>query len=179
MLSDPLPNALDVRKAAARGVSTSGTLQPGDLPQFRSLLTSDAGEIVASLAFARDEENRPVVALSVTAGVSVTCQRCLKPMPLTVSGGTTLGIVWSDEQARHLPKHLDPIVVPEEGGSLWDMVEEELILLMPPYSYHETEDCKQILSGYSGQAPEEEQAPERPNPFDVLARLKPDKETRS
>ncbi len=179
MLSDPLPNALDVRKAASRGVSVSGALQPADLPQFRAQLASDEGQIEAKLDFARDEENRPVVALSIKASVSVTCQRCLSPMPLTVSGESALGIVWSDDQAKHLPKYLDPIVVPEEGGNCWDMVEEELILLLPAFSYHETQDCKQILSGYSGEIQETEAAPERANPFDVLARLKPDKEPRS
>ncbi|MFV8817314.1 YceD family protein [Haliea sp. E17] len=149
------------------------------MPQLRSLLASDEGQVEVQLDFSRDEENRPVVALAATAQVSVACQRCLGPMPLTVSGDTTLGIVWTDEQAKHLPKHLDPIVVPEEGGKLWDMVEEELILMLPAFSYHDTQDCKQILSGYSGQEPEEEAAPERPNPFEVLARLKPDKEPRS
>ncbi len=174
MLSDPLPNALDVRKAAARGVSISGSLQARNLPRFQALLADEAGEVEAEFVFRRDEENRPVVDMSIRADVHVTCQRCLAPMPLTVSGETALGIVWTDEQARHLPRHLDPVIVPEDGGKLWEMVEDELILLVPPYSYHDTQDCKQILSGYSGEVPEEEQAPERPNPFDVLARLKPD-----
>jgi len=174
MLSDPLPNALDVRKAAARGVTVGGSVEPVNLPRFRSLLASDNGSIQAQLEFARDEENRPVVGLRVTAQVSVTCQRCLQPMPLELAGATTLGIVWSDDQARHLPRDLDPLVVPEEGCNLWDLVEEELILLLPPYSYHETENCKQILSGYTGTVAEEDTGASKPSPFDVLARLKSD-----
>jgi len=178
MLSDPLPNALDARKAAARGVTVSGSLQPRDLPQFKALLASDEGEIQAEVDFRRDEENRPVVRLEVSAQVDVTCQRCLRPMSLALAGETTLGIVWNDEQARHLPRDLDPLIVPEEGCNLWGMVEEELILLMPPFSYHETENCKQILSEYRAD-PEADAAEEKPNPFAVLAQLKSDQEPRS
>ncbi len=178
MLSDPLPNALDARKAASRGVTVSGSLQPRDLPRFQALLASDEGVIQAEMDFSRDEEHRPVARLEVSAQVSVTCQRCLQPMPLALAGDTTLGIVWNDEQARHLPRDLDPLIVPEEGCNLWAVVEEELILLMPPYSYHETENCKQILSEYVTE-PEAAAAEEKPNPFAVLARLKTDDEPRS
>ncbi|AQA19024.1 hypothetical protein BST95_13010 [Halioglobus japonicus] len=175
MLTEPLPNALDVRKASARGVSISGTLKPLNLPRFKALLADESGEIRADLAFSRDEENRPVVQVKIAAEVSVICQRCLSPMQTGVEGENQLGIVWTDEQAKHLPRHLDPLIVPEdEGCNLWELVEDELMLALPPYSYHDTEDCKEILSEYTGQGDEEEQAPARPNPFDVLAQLKSD-----
>lgn len=179
MLSDPLPNTLDVRRATARGVTVSGSLNLPELPRFQALLAGDGGTAWAQLEFARDEESRPVIALKVSAQVSVTCQRCLQPMPLELSGETRLGIVWSDDQARHLPRHLDPLIVPEEGCNLWEIVEEELILLLPAYSYHETEDCKQILSGYSEPAPVPGEGARKPNPFEVLAQLKADEKPRS
>ncbi len=175
MLTEPLPSTLDVRKAAARGVSVSGALKPADIPRFQALLASEEGEITADLAFSRDEEKQAVVALNYRAKVSVICQRCLQPMPLELSGESSLGIVWTDEQARHLPRHLDPLIAPEEGCNLWELVEDELILALPPFSYHDTENCKQILSDYSGPAPDEEEGEQKPNPFDVLAQLKTDK----
>lgn len=175
MLTEPLPSTLDARKAAARGVSVSGTLKPLDLPRFAALLADESGEIRAELAFSRDEENRSVVQVAVEAQVSVTCQRCLGPMALSLGSENTLAIVWNDDQARHLPRHLDPLVLPEEGCKLWELVEEELILALPPFSYHDTENCKEILSGYStGPDIEEEAGATRPNPFDVLATLRPD-----
>lgn len=175
MLTEPLPNALDVRKASARGVSISGTLKPLDLPRFKALLADETGEIRAVLAFSRDEENRPVVQVEISAEVAVICQRCLKSMALGLEAENTLGIVWNDDQAKHLPRHLDPLIVPEdEGCNLWELVEVELMLALPSFSYHDTQDCKEILSGYSGQGEEEEAGAERPNPFDVLAQLKSD-----
>ena len=175
MLTEPLPNTLDVRKAAARGVSISGALKPVDLPRFKSLLADETGEILAQLTFSRDEENRPIIGLEFEAKVSVVCQRCLQAMPQGLVGDNTLGIVWTDEQAKHLPRHLDALIASEEGSNLWELVEDELILALPSFSYHDTEDCKQILSEYTGPGPEEGEGEQKPNPFDVLAQLKADK----
>lgn len=173
MLTEPLPSTLDVRKAAVRGVSVSGTLSPLDLQRFRPLLAADEGTIGAELSFSRDEENRYVIHVAVAADVSVTCQRCLEPMPAHLTSENTLAVVWTDEQAAHLPRHLDPLIAAQEACSLWELVEEELILAMPPFSYHDTEDCKERIAGYSDPAPEEVAAEDKPNPFNVLAQLKP------
>lgn len=174
MSTEPLPSALDVRKAAARGVSISGTLKPADLPRFRALLADEAGSIRAILAFSGDEENRSLTHVHVEAEVVVTCQRCLGAMPLHVEGENTLAAVWNDDQARHLPRHLDPLILSEEACNLWELVEDELILALPSFSYHEAEQCKMSLSGYAGPAIEAEQRDKRPTPFDVLAQLKTD-----
>jgi uncharacterized protein len=174
MLTEPLPITLDVRKAAARGVSVSGTLKPSNLPRFHALLAAEDGAIRAILSFSRDEERRHVIQVEFEATVSVTCQRCLQPMPLDMDGENTLAIIWNDDQAKHLPRHLDPLIVTEEGCNLWELVEDELILALPAFSYHDTENCKEILSGFNRPATEEETGAAKPNPFDVLAQLKSD-----
>ena len=175
MLSEPLPSTLDVRKAAGRGVSVRGALKPLDLPRFRSLLAADDGTIEAELAFTKDEENRHLIHLAITAEMVVTCQRCLEALPRSLASENTLAVVWTDEQAAHLPRHLEPLVLEEELCSLWDVVEDELILALPPFSYHDTEHCRQILADYSVDETPEEQAAagDKPNPFNVLAQLKP------
>lgn len=174
MSTEPLPSTLDVRKAAARGVSISGALKPRDLPRFKPLLASESGTIRAVLSFSRDEENRFLVEVGFEAEVSVTCQRCLQPMDLNLAGNNTLAIVWTDDQAQHLPKHLDPLVVPEERCNLWELVEDELILALSPFNYHAAKDCNEILSGFTEPAVEVDEGARRPNPFDVLAQLKTD-----
>ena len=175
MLTEPLPKTLDVRKAATRGVTVSGTVKPADLERFRSILADDAGTIGAEFTFSRDEENRYLIHVLVTAQVMVTCQRCLDDMPTSVSSENTLAAVWTDEQAEHLPRYLDALIVADEPSSLWELVEDELILAMPAFSYHEAEDCNEILAGYTGPAPDEVTEEGKPNPFDVLAQLKPGK----
>jgi uncharacterized protein len=166
---------LDVRKAAGRGVSIRGALKPLDLQRFRSLLADDSGSIQAEFTFSRDEENRYLIQLALAAEVVVTCQRCLEPLSIALACDTTLAVVWTDEQAGHLPRHLEPLVVAGEGCKLWDVVEDELILVLPPFSYHETQECRQKLAQFNaGQSSAEGASPaEKPNPFNVLAQFKP------
>lgn len=175
MLTEPLPKTLDMRKAAARGVSIQGTLKPLELQRFSELLAASDGTIDATLAFSRDEENRYLVRVDLEAKVAVSCQRCLAPMPLELASSNTLAVLWTDDEARHLPRHLDP-VISEEAGDLWELVEDELILAMPAFSNHSEESCNEFLSGLAPAQPAEEAGSGRPNPFDVLAQLKPGKE---
>ncbi len=173
MSTEPLPCELDARKAAARGARVSGTLRPADMPRFRALLAGDEGSIRAELGFSRDEEGRSLVRVVIDADVAVICQRCLQPMTRRVTSDSLLAIVWTDEQARQLPRNLEPLVVAAQEADLWSIVEEELMLALPAFSYHESEACKETLADYSGPTPEEEvTAGDKPNPFDVLAQLK-------
>lgn len=175
MFTEPLPSTLDVRKAAARGVSVTGAIKPCDLHRFRELLVSDVGSIVADLSLSKDEENRSLIQIKVEADVEVCCQRCLSPMQVHLSTDNTLAVVWTDEQASHLPRHLEALLAEDEACNLWELVEDELILDLPPYSYHDTEACKKILEAFSPQPAAEVAEEEKPNPFNVLEQLKPGK----
>ncbi|MEZ5555707.1 YceD family protein [Haliea sp.] len=172
MLTDPLPASLDVRKAATRGATIRGTLKPLELPRFRDLLAADEGVVEAELALSRDEEGRYVVRVVTDSAVTVTCQRCLRPMSAALHSESTLAVVWTDEQARHLPASLDPLIAGEDEVSLRELVEDELILAMPPFSYHEQAECNTVLADLAAERVADEPV-DRPNPFDVLAQLKP------
>ena len=173
MLTEPLPTTLDVRKAAGRGASVSGTLKPLDLKRFSQLLAEDTGSLQATLAFSRDEENRYLIKVSVAADISVTCQRCLESMPVHLETDNVLAIVWDDDSARQLPRYLEPMIVAEGPCNLWELVEEELMLGLPAFSYHETQECNEILAGLSSPPQLQEEGDSKPNPFNVLAQMKP------
>ena len=176
MLTEPLPVTLDIRKAATRGVDITGALRPLDLQRFRSLLADDDGAIQVALRFAKDEESRYVVRVSIEATVTVTCQRCLEAMPEHLASENMLAVVWTDEQAAQLPRHLDPLILEEQACNLWELVEDELILALKPFSYHDTPDCRARIEAYADPGPEEDEQAGRPNPFNVLAELKAGKE---
>ena len=130
MSTEPPPRTLDARKAATRGATVDGVLTPRDLPRLREVLPDDTGKIRARFAFFRDEESRWLMRVALSADVAVTCQRCLQPMPLHLESDSTLAVVCSDEQARQLPGHLDPLVVAGQECNLWEVVEEELMLAL-------------------------------------------------
>jgi uncharacterized protein len=163
---------LDVRKAAVRGLGVSGVLKPLDLKRFRPLLAGDSGDILVHMVFSRDEEKRYLLRVTIEADIEVTCQRCLTVMPEHVSSSNTLAMLWTDEEAVHLPRHLEPLIVKESSYNLWELVEDELILALRPFSYHDPEDCSMKIAVFSDPALPEE-GEEKPNPFNVLAHLKP------
>ena len=172
MLTEPLPTTLDVRKAAARNKGVSGVIRPQDLKRFRPLLAGDEGQISVEMAFSRDEEDRYLVRVAIEADVMVTCQRCLEHMPEHISSDNTLAVVWTDTEAARLPAHLDPLVETETVSNLWALVEDELILSMPPFNYHETEGCKRTTSVFSVPALGVDDVERGSNPFEVLDQLK-------
>ena len=104
MLTEPLPQTLDIRKAAARDVTVSGVVKPADLPRFRELLASDEGQIEAEFTFGRDEEKRYLVQLHLEGRIEVICQRCLEGI-LGNHGDNQLALTWCD--STWIP-HLNP-----------------------------------------------------------------------
>ena len=171
MLTEPLPTTLDVRKAAAREATVSGVLALPELARLQGVLASENGRVEAVFAFGRDEENRYVVTVSVDAEVEVHCQRCLDSMQVAVQSENRLAIVGDDDMAKQLPSQLEPWVVEEEQANLWALVEDELILSIPIVSYHDSEQCKQLLDDY--RRPPEEPEEVADSPFKVLEQLKP------
>ena len=172
MTTEPLPTILDVRKAAARGVTVRGALVLSEMARLQAVLASSDGFVEAEITFAKDEEGRSIATVSVRAEVEVICQRCLESMPMAVQSENRLAIVGDLELASQLPSRYEPWVVETEQGDLWALVEDELILGLPIISLHESEECNELLKDYQQppSLPEEEAAE---NPFKVLEQLKP------
>ena len=68
--------------------------------------------------------------------VKVPCQWCFDGMVIALSSHSALAAVWTDEQAQALPSRYDPLIT-EGETDLWRVVEDELLLSMPAFSYHD------------------------------------------
>lgn len=165
-----LPRQGDPRKFAQQGVRISGYVPVDSLSRLQDMVLDPAGaQVRVDLAFGISEERKLVIEGQAKAGLTFTCQRCLGPVTLPVEAFIELAIVRTEEEARQLPKRLDPWILPEEGNTdLYFIVEEELLLSLPSVAYH-SDPCidEHLLS--SGE-PVEPQAAE--NPFQVLKQLK-------
>ncbi|MDA8828026.1 YceD family protein [Luminiphilus sp.] len=168
-----LPQTVEVRTLAAREVALAGVVDPAKLTRLSTAIVAVNNPVAD---FYRDEEARYVLALQVSAEVLVTCQRCLSTLEQTVASETQLAVVWTDEQAGQLPPRYEPLVADAEI-ELWEVVEDELLLALPTFSYHSDADCG---SKTGVQAPvreneaESQASPEKDNPFSVLKALKGD-----
>jgi len=177
MSTGTLPHSLDVRKAAQRGLRIAAQLAPAELPRLLAALAGEEGTISASLVCSRDEQQHAVLDVEVSAELTVRCQRCLQTFLTEVHSRSRLAAVLTDEQARALPSDLEPLLA-VEPVDLRDVVEDELVLAMPMFSYHVDAACIDGLgapatSAQAAEAPAQEAAvKQQNNPFGVLAQLR-------
>lgn len=178
MSSTPLPRTLDLRKPAMHKAHFEGSLSPADLHRLRGLLAADEGCIRAVISCDLDEEGRTVLSVAVDAEVSVRCQRCLEVFERPLAANSQLAVVRTDEQAAGLPEGLEPVLAVSEID-LWAVVEDELVLAMPVYSYHEDKTCIEQLAGAeftasAGVDGKLAKTVDEDGPFNILAQLKRD-----
>ena len=175
MLTGPLPQVVNIRKAVTRGARYDGVLGAEQLPQFSAILESRSHPIEASVQFGEDEEGRQFAAVTMMARVQLECQRCLKPISTELRGVSSLGLVAGDDQARALPARYEPWIAIDEVD-LWEMVAEELALALPVVAYHPEGECRPPGPEVVGPEDEDEKIKlgdevDSDNPFKVLSAL--------
>lgn len=170
MSKAPLPNTIEPRRAAEQGLSFQGSIPLLRLERLVSYLEGDEGSIEVSLSFGVDEEKIRYLNGKAEASVQMLCQRCLKPVAISLKAELNLGIVRDDEAASMLPGRYDPLIVAKEID-IKQAIEEELILTLPLIATHQ--DCS-VKTEYRDPEAKPE-GDDKPNPFSVLAQLKGEK----
>ncbi len=173
MLSQ-LPEQADPRRLCEQGKAFAGSVALRDLPRLTPLLTSVEGEAAFTLEFGKDEEKRLRVRGQVTADLPVQCQRCMQEMRLAVKTAFQLSPVSGPMEAENLPLDYDPLML--DGALLHplDLIEDELILAIPPAPRHPEAECAVKLADYQREPETEAPKAAKVNPFAVLAELKRD-----
>lgn len=153
-----------------RNSSFEGVWPVAKFERLKALLNSDQGEVQVSLKFG-DRAGIACLRGNVSAELDVLCQRCLQPMTIAVSGGFLFGLISSEDEMDALPGDMEPLLVMDAEQSLIDIVEDELLLLLPQVTAH-AEACSEYLL----QQDERRQADKMASsPFAVLKNLMSDK----
>ncbi|MDX1802101.1 MAG: YceD family protein [Marinobacter sp.] len=183
MSNAELPRSVDPFRLAEQESSLEGRVPLVRMSRLADCLWDEqtpglSQSCQVKLAFGKDDERRRIVSGQIEMAVTMQCQRCMGPMDVTLASGFRLGLVTSDEQAQQLPRELEPFLTDDFRADLWSMVEDELLLVLPPFPLHERDDCpatetlEALEPDDSAPIPDEEK---RENPFSVLADLKPKK----
>lgn len=168
-----IPRQADFRKLAASGSHIGGVVLLGDLERIREELLDRNGFVSIALDFGIDDEGYRVISGRIEAVLDVQCQRCLGKVALAVAAHIRLAMVWRDEELAALPRRFDGIVVGEEPGDLFELIEDELLLALPFAPVHPEGECE--VQGGNGRPVSETLAAdveEGNNPFTVLARYR-------
>ena len=164
-----LPRLVEPRKLAHSNALFEGEIAAQDAPRIAEAV-SEIQQLQARLEFDLDDRGHRVVVGQAKASVTADCQRCLQPVEqYEVSADIHVAIVWDEDQAKALPKDLDPWIVGEGDVCLYDLVEEEILLNLPSVIYHDY-DCLDASLFQSGEV--EESVEKTDNPFAILADLK-------
>jgi len=165
-----LPERLDFIQKADLGCEIKGKWPINQLNRLPDLLLNDNGELDAELEFGRTGKLR-YISGNVSAKVEVICQRCMQPMFLELNAQIKLGLITDEEYADRLPEEYDPCLVSDDDKSLAEVLEEELLLVMPLVAMHK-EGCSDYLQEQEKRIQiEEESKSEKENPFSVLKDL--------
>ncbi|WP_171909780.1 YceD family protein [Aquisalimonas asiatica] len=163
---------MDVALFSKQGREVRASMAIGDMPRLAGLLADGSGTASLDLRFEQDVGRRPVVNGSISATVSVICQRCLEPMALVLQPRVTVAMIRREDEADTLPEEYDPLLCPDGEVVLGEFVQDELILALPVIPRHENDvSCRPLTGdapGGDGVAPEEV----KDNPFAVLSALK-------
>ena len=177
-MRDALPESIDPRRLAEVGRGLSGSLSLARMPRLAELLdrADAAGQDFAAFAleFGRDASGRDRVRGRVTATLRLRCQRCNGLLELPVSSGFTLAVVQGLDEAAQLPAEYEPLLPDEAEIDPAALVEDELLLAVPPVPRHVVGACEPPT--YSGSADDgaDGRSPTHENPFAVLEVLKRD-----
>lgn len=186
-MSGALPDLVDPWRAVRARAVFSGTLAASRLQRLVEAVEGLGGTVVPDISYDMRFERRPdglcVVLGRVSARVILTCQRCLSDVDIGVDAPIAVALVRTDEAARDLPPDLDPLVVTDDVLCPLDLVEDEVLLGIPPVPRHELGACPegshagagvQLFGSATEEHVAEASMSEQSNPFAVLAALKRD-----
>ncbi len=169
-----LPQFIDPRKLAARQAVLQGEILAESCSRLTEAVLEIISPVTAQVSFGANGSRRNAVTGCASVSVKALCQRCLEPVLLELAVNLSLTLVWSDEEAKSLPKQEEPWLVTDAEADLWGLIEEELILALPIVSLHD-EGCE-ISTEYGADSTQTEgvddNTEKRHNPFEVLAKLK-------
>jgi len=174
MSDHSLPKTVDALKYADQNKVLEGHVAVKLMPRLLEMLEDESGFVQVYLEFDRDEQRLRVLKGRLNATLQMRCERCLKPVAKEIESNFELGIVLSDEDAKQLPRRYEPLLLElDEPLELKEVIEEELILSLPMFAYHEAcaGDYEQADNEPAEDAVDKDEG-EKENPFSVLSELK-------
>ena len=155
---------VDAFRFAESGTILEGRLDAADLPRLAELSNGELQAFEARIAGVRSPRGKLGLEVWLRGPISVTCQRCLKPMELLLEPHAGFELERSEAQADASGLDEDDVWDAVVGGERFDLqqlCEDELLLAVPYAPMHDVCDA-------AGPA----EAGERVSPFAALARLK-------
>lgn len=168
LMSNSMPGFVDPYKMAKKQQALQGTVAVASMLRVTKLLASDDGELAYSLLFDVDADDCCYISGKLEGKLLMNCQRCLQDFWHEIDCSFKVSPVPNDEAAKELASDYEPVIIEDAKLDPAELLEEELILVMPIVAMHHLNDksCKETAKIL------EDKVQESTNPFRVLQELK-------
>lgn len=139
MASDP--QLIQPKRLAEGQERLTGELSLVAFERLKGIISRTRGQVAYHLAFNKNEEGYITIVGELDAVVTLTCQRCLKPMEKALHSDISVAIVANKAEAERLPPHFEPLILIDGQLSLLEFIEDEVLLCLPMAPMHASEDC--------------------------------------
>nr|WP_228710774.1 YceD family protein [Saccharobesus litoralis] len=171
-----MPIEIDPIKSAQKRSDYSGVYLLENLKRLNDITLDKSGVVDVELCCKVDEQGLTVLLVDAQTDVLITCERCGGEMPYHLTFSTVFTPESKKVDEDLVPAEYEIVAVDEFGLiNLRDLVEDELILSLPNFPKHEIDDCL-ISQDAMSWGEIDEQVSTKPNPFDVLKKLKTQKD---
>ncbi|WP_460034842.1 YceD family protein [Methylothermus subterraneus] len=148
-MSERLPGLIDPIAWVDKGRRWQGKVPLARLSRLAEMIVNSDGEAEVDLSFSRQGRVAAITG-KVWADLEVVCQRCLETLRIEVRSPVRLGVVGSIDEGKQLPEAYEPLLLEQPQIVFSDIIEDELILAIPPIPKHV--QCE-IVGGRSDQTP--------------------------
>jgi DUF177 domain-containing protein len=173
-MSPPWSKPLDIDRLADGQVDIDFAVPLAELPRLRSQLASVDGLVRGRVHFTR-ESGFVVADLTLSGAAALVCQKCLGAMTEPVESSVRVALISAEADASGVPEHLEPVLAPGGRTTVGELVEEELLLVLPIVPLHaDASDCAAPVGDPAqGGATQVSQTPEQTTqrPFAQLDKL--------
>ena len=172
-----LPLHIDPFRLAAKENQLKGGIPLKQMKRLIKVLDSEQGEVLIDVLFSIGIDSVVKMTGQISSEVRLICQRCMGELKLPIKLDVQLGFVKTEAEMERLPAQYDANLIEQTPVMLADIIEDELLLALPPFPKHLSGGCteKTIETDYSQMAEETNtESVKQENPFNILAKLKKD-----
>jgi uncharacterized protein len=168
-MSPPWFQPLDVDRLARGEVEIEFDVPLAELPRLKARIAGIGGSVHGAARFGQ-QSGFAVAELALAGKATLQCQRCMQAMELPIEGTTHVALIFAEADAAEVPDELEPVLAREGRIDAGELVEEELLLVLPIVPLHaDPRQCVVPLAAPLVAEEEAEQVTQRP--FEGLAEL--------
>jgi uncharacterized protein len=118
-----------------------GCVDASKLPRVAAAVNSISGDAKATLNFENEHARAALVDGEVNIKVEIHCQRCLDPVAVELQTAFALQVISGEKYVDRVATSREPWIVEDRMANLHQMLEDELLLVLPAVNYHPVGTC--------------------------------------